>query len=84
MELKERDVTIINSVENGKPFSKVASTFLAPNIKIIALGQEAFKRCQVFNETHKVLKVSHPQHAKRFYGKNALAKYVKELKHVLS
>jgi hypothetical protein len=69
---KDKTFCLVNSDENLKEkISRVSY------VDLIALGKNSASRLKNLNVDFK--EASHPQFAKRFYGKNALAKYKQEI-----
>lgn len=66
---------LVNSTEGNILLSKSDLNKIRPK-HIICLGENAYRRVlKIASNAYNVIKVSHPQYAKRFYGKNALLKY---------
>lgn len=71
-------VAVVNSVHDNKLLSLKDVVKLNPK-KVVFLGKNAFHRLGYTLLDFKPRTVAHPQYAKRFYGKDALKKYTKEI-----
>ena len=74
---------VINSKEQDQYLTNQVVNSLKPT-KIVCLGKNALRRYeQHCSLARKAVAVSHPQYAKRFYGKHAVNKYTHEIKEVI-
>lgn len=74
--------TVVNSLHKNKLLTWKDVAKINPR-SVIFLGKEAFNRLGYKLLDFNPRTVSHPQYAKRFYGKDALKKYTKEIEEAI-